>query len=246
MVRYLPILVLAALAGCALRGGDDRPKPKPASFGATFSTKGAPLVARISTKSGQIEILEPDGSITTMMLEDAMPQIALSTTATPEPGTTIATPDLTKEARAFFSDGRPAVPRKTAQELALEAFAARTGPALPPMRPGVEVTAEDFLGAEVTSVKGDKNKQLIEVSAKLRKGVDPDIAFAYATCALAGWAKENGTGYARHIRSLQGKSRDSLAFESVYTLSETQPLGLHVMETKQTLRECEARGIPAA
>ncbi len=245
-MRYLPILVVAALAGCAQQGGDDRPKPKPEKFSVSVSTKGAPLVARISTKSGQIEILEPDGSVTTMMLEEAMPQIALSTTATPEPGTTIATPDMAKEARAFFSDGRPAEPRKTAQELALEAFAARTGPALPPMRAGVELVPEDFLGAEITSVEGDRNGQLIEVSAKLRKGVDPDIAFAYATCALAGWAKKNGTGYARHIRSLQGKSKDEVAFESVFTLSDTQPLGLQVMETKQTLRECEARGIPAA
>jgi hypothetical protein len=84
------------------------------------------------------------------------------------------------------------------------------------------------------------------VTANLKPGVDADLAFAYATCALAGWAKGTGRDYARHIRTLQDKRRGKLVIGSVFTLSETRPMGLKVMETNDTLRACKDRGIPAA
>ena len=86
----------------------------------------------------------------------------------------------------------------------------------------------------------------VEVSANLREGVDADIAFSYATCALARWAKEQGTPYARHIRTLQDQRNGKLLIGAAYMLSKDRPLGLRVMETNDTLRECRNRGIPAA
>ena len=87
---------------------------------------------------------------------------------------------------------------------------------------------------------------LVEVTANLKEGVDADVAFAYATCALAGWANGNGKGYGRHIRTVQNKRNGKLLLGAVFTLSDTQPMGLRVMETDDTLRVCKDRGIPAA
>ena len=63
---------------------------------------------------------------------------------------------------------------------------------------------------------------------------------------LAGWAKGKDRGYARHIRTLSDKRGGKLLVGSVFTLSGDKPMGLRVMETRDTLRECKDRGIPAA
>ena len=107
---------------------------------------------------------------------------------------------------------------------------------------------KDFQGAEVKSI--DKQKKsggtLVEVQANLRRGVDADTAFAYATCALASWADAKGAVYARHIRTLSDKRNGKMIVGSVFTLSNRKPMGLTVMTTKETLQECKTRGIPAA
>ena len=72
------------------------------------------------------------------------------------------------------------------------------------------------------------------------------MAFAYATCALAGWAKGQNKPFGRHIRTLQERRDGKLVVGSVFTLSDTRPMGLRVMETQDTLRACRDSGIPAA
>ena len=72
------------------------------------------------------------------------------------------------------------------------------------------------------------------------------MAMAYATCALAGWAQDEGSDLARHIRTLQDERNGKLLIGSVFPTSSKQPMGLRVMETNATLRECKDRGIPAA
>ena len=105
---------------------------------------------------------------------------------------------------------------------------------------------EDFIAARVDPVAGDRKGELVEVTANLRAGVDAELAFAYATCALAGWAKDQGKDFGRHIRTVQDKKRGKLMVGSVFTLSDSKPMGLRVMETDDTLRSCKDRGIPAA
>lgn len=246
-----PVLGLAAgLAACADGAGDKaRPQAKPehlsVKLAAATGGKGRKAVlttARVSTKSGDIMILEPDGSITTMSLESDKGRAALMATESVMLDPTLMDRiDLT----ALPVVNAPKEP--SAQERALAEFAARTGPALPAFGKDFRADSKDFLAAKVTPVRrGDSASDLIEITANLRAGVDDQVAFAYATCALAGWAKANGSPYARHIRTLSDKRNGKLLVDAAFTLSRTKPLGLKVMETEQTLRECKNRGIPAA
>lgn len=247
-----PCLAIAALAGAAMLAGcdggaaDARPKPKPDMMTARVATPGvggkAPLtLARISTKSGEILILEPDGQVTTMALDSPEGQDAF---AVSEADLMALNANLDLNLGAGIAADLP--PRQTAQDKALEEFAARTQPALPTWATGLTVDPKDFRGARVASLGPDGSSSLVEVTANLREGVDADIAFSYATCALAGWAKKNGEAYGRHVRTLQDTRDGKLLIGAAFTLSDTKPMGLRVMETEDTLRECKARGIPAA
>ena len=248
-----PRFMIAALAGAAIlsgcAGGADeaRPKPKPETMTARVATPGtadgkAPLtLARISTKSGEILILEPDGSVTTMALDSPEGQDAF---AVSEADLMALNANLDLDLGGMVAADLP--PRQTAQDKALEEFAARTQPALPTWAEGTEIAPQDFLGAQVASLDPKGSSDLVEVTAKLREGVDADIAFSYATCALAGWAMQNGEAYGRHVRTLQDTRDGKLTIGAAFTLSDQKPMGLRVMETEDTLRECKARGIPAA
>lgn len=202
----------------------------------------APLtLARISTKSGEILILEPDGSVTTMSLDSPEGRDAFAVT---EADLLALNANLDLDLGGTVAANMP--PRQTAQDKALEEFAARTQPALPDWADGAAVDPQDFMGVRVASLGPDGSSDLVEVTATLREGVDADIAFSYATCALAGWARQNGERYGRHVRSLQDTRNGRLTVGAAFTLSDQKPMGLRVMETEDTLRECKARGIPAA
>ncbi|MGR3247858.1 MAG: hypothetical protein ACU0DH_08995 [Paracoccus sp. (in: a-proteobacteria)] len=245
--RIIPIaMTVLALGGCftGTDGTTDRPRTKPSELSALAAAPGggAPLGrARVSTQSGEILILEEDGSVTTMDLDSPAGRDAFQVT---EADLAALNANLDLDLSGVAARNLPR--EKTAQQKAIEAFAARTGPALPAMREGVEVDPEQFIAAKVEVLgSGDRN-DLVEVTANLRQGVDADIAFSYATCALAGWAKANGAPYGRHIRTLQAERNGKLLIGSAFTLSQDKPMGLRVMETENTLRECRSRGIPAA
>lgn len=241
-------LAVTGLSGCFSGTKDDgRPKPKPAQVTANLSTpnrgKGeAPLtLARISTKSGEILILEPDGSVTTMELDSAEGRDAFAVT---EADLAALNANLDLNLGGLVASNLPR--EKTAQEKAIEEFAKRTQPALPEWKQGTVIAPEDFIGTRVVALGEGKQSDLVEVTANLREGVDADIAFSYATCALAGWARAEGANYGRHIRTLQQTRNGKLLVGAAFTISDDKPLGLRVMETNETLRECKARGIPAA
>ena len=120
----------AIVSGCAGGTGQDRPKPKPETMTAKVVTPGgtagkAPLtLARISTKSGEILILEPDGQVTTMALDSPEGQDAFAVT---EADLMALNANLDLDLGGMVAADLP--PRQTAQEKALEEFAARTQPA---------------------------------------------------------------------------------------------------------------------
>lgn len=236
----------AMLAGCAGDADGMRPPPKPETMTARIATPGAtgdkaPLtLARISTKSGEILILEPDGSVTTMALDSSQGQDAFAVT---ESDLMALNTNLDLDLGGLVAADLP--PRQTAQAKALEEFAARTQPALPDWASDSVVEPGDFRGARVSPLGSGGPSDLVEVTANLRAGVDADIAFSYATCALAGWARRNDKAYGRHVRTLQDTRNGMLLIGAAFTLSENKPMGLRVMETNETLRECKTRGIPA-
>lgn len=246
----VPAALIALLAGCASDGTGlaERPKAKPEKVTVAVADPNrkegeAPITrAQLSTKSGEILILEPDGSVSTMQLDSPQGRAVFRATerqmAALRDG---SSPDWDGVvAKGVRREG------PNARDLALQEFAAQSGPALPQLGDGVSVDPADFLGTTVRAIAPDKASDLVEVSAELREGVDADIAFSYATCALARWADKNGTSYARHIRTVQDDRDGKLRIGAAYMLSDDRPLGLHVMETKDTLRQCKDRGIPAA
>lgn len=246
----LPAALIALVAGCNGNGEGlaERPKAKPDEVSVALADpdpqQGSSPIrqARVSTKSGEILILEPDGSVTAMQLDSPAGRRVMQKTdqqmAALRDGSSPAWAGVV--AKGVRRDG------PTAQEVAMQEFAAQSGPALPDARAEGALDPADFLGVRVARVSPDQATDLVEVSANLREGVDADIAFSYATCALASWAKDQGTPYARHIRTLQDESGGKMRIGAVYMLSDDRPLGLRVMETNQTLRDCKDRGIPAA
>ena len=253
---FMAVLLTVAIGGCSTTTGGKGlatpPRAKPEQVKVKIvdrSAAGTKLSrASVSTKSGDILILEPDGSVTEIALDSAAGQDAFAVTEDElkglevNLGLNLSTADV-----ANFRIVAPEKPRlPTAQEKALEEFAARTQPAFPKLPKGFVAKPEDFIAARVEVIKGDRKGDLVEVTANLKPGVDADLAFAYATCALAGWAKDQGKGFGRHIRTLQANRDGKLLVGSVFTISDTRPMGLRVMETQGTLRECKDRGIPAA
>lgn len=132
----------------------------------------------------------------------------------------------------------------TAQQQIEAEFAAHALPTLPDWPEGATVAPGDFRGATVTRASDARN--LAEVTADLRRGVDADIGFSYAICALAGWAETQGVAYARPVLRRHQPRAGSLRVNATFMLSQKRPSGLRVVETNDTLRECAARGIPAA
>lgn len=246
--------LLAALSACApeSKGLATPPRAKPDQVRVKIvdrAPSGTRLSrARVSTKSGDILILEPDGSVTEVALDSPSGRDAFEVTEAELAALEVNLGlDLSPADVANFDIVEPEKPRMpSAQEKAIEAFAARTRPAMPDFPKGFVADPDSFTGARVSVLKGDRKGDLIEVTANLKPGVDADVAFAYATCALAGWAKDRGKSYGRHIRTLQDKRNGKLLVGSVFTVSDTRPLGLRVMETEDTLRNCKDRGIPAA
>lgn len=242
--------VTAVLAGCATQGDKDRPRPKPEALVVNFvqpmtdNPRKAKLSrARISTKSGDIQILEPDGSVTEMDLEgDTVDAFA----AVSEADLMMLNDNLGLNFAGMRNLG-PVAKKPTAQELALAEFRARTQPMLPALNKSYAAEPEIFRGVTVEGLKDSagKTRDMVKVNANLKRGVDADTAFAYATCALAGWAEANGKSYARHIMTDQEKRNGELQIGAYFTLSDHQPMGLKVMKSDETLQACKDRGIPA-
>lgn len=235
------------LAGCGAGGGAGRPAAKPAVLGVhAIDSHGQVTRARVSTKSGALQILEPDGTITEMAVDSAGARDAFAVTdadlAALGVNLSLDLSDLPAAMVVPVAPGR----RETAQERALAAFAARSQPLRPAAPAGL--APESFAGAAVRELgTGREGERLVSVRADLAPGVDAGVAFAYATCALADWAVANGAGYARHVRSLPVRAGGKAGIESVFTLSGgPRPMGLRVMEPEDTLRACARLGIPRA
>lgn len=245
----ISLLVLGAaclmLAACGAGKGDGRPAAKPDMLDVQAIDKQGQLTrARVSTKSGELLILEPDGSVTQMPVDSGTARDAFALTEADLAGLGVNLAlDLSDLPAAMVA---PVERQPSAQERALADFAARTRPLLPDAPP--DLPPEAFRGAAIRDLgQGGDGARMVSVRADLAPGVDAGVAFAYATCALARWAEANGAGYARHVRSLPVRRGGKGGIESVFTLSKgPQPLGLRVMEPGDTLRACARLGIPRA
>ncbi len=245
----IPAALLALLAGCSGNGTGlaERPRAKPDEVSVAVARpermEGEALMAqaRVSTRSGEILILEPDGSVSEMQLDSPQGQNVMRVTELQMAALRDGRDPVWK---GLVADSVLASDGPTAQEKAVEEFKALSGPALPDFPEDTEITPEDFKGSSIELVDPEKSEDLVEVIVNLREGVDADIAFSYATCAMAKWARDKGAAYARHIRTLQSEADGVLAVGAVFIVSQQRPVGLRVMETNDTLRACKDRGIP--
>ncbi|MBA4491992.1 hypothetical protein [Paracoccus sp. S1E-3] len=235
----------AVLSGCASTSSDgglsQPPRAKPATLPVQLEgpTEDTSILAGLSTKRGELMILENDGSVTTTKLDSPRGRQTLGQTGD----------EVYSLASVLVADDSmpvEALPKPpTAQDIALEKFAAKRGGLLPAR---ITPTApEAFLGGKVMAVGGGKTgpADLVMVQVRLQQGVDDSAAFAYATCTLAAWSTTTKTPFARHVRTVKSEDKSVQVVESVFTMSKTMPLGLAVMEREQTLRDCRAHGIPA-
>lgn len=232
------------LSGCAPSGGNgglsEPPRAKPATLPVQLEgpTEDTSILAGISTKNGELMILENDGTVTKTQLDSPRGR---ETLGQGDAMFSLASVLVTDDSLPLEALPKP----PTAQDVALEEFAARRQSALPAR---IKPTAPDaFLGGTVTPVTSGKtaSADMVMVQVRLRQGVDETAAFAYATCTLAAWSKTTKTPFARHIRTIKGEDKGVQVVESIFTMSKTTPLGLQVMEREQTLRDCRAHGIPA-
>lgn len=118
-----------------------------------------------------------------------------------------------------------------------------------PIALGPGVGADDLLGARlrrITDKDGGRRQNLVRVETMMRAGVDDQSGMAYATCVLSAWGRGQGMRFARHIMTENGKVNGNKTLSTVFTVSQKRPLGLMVVDMKQSVRECKSRGIPAA
>lgn len=235
-------VVLSACDGATDGGLAQPPRAKPATLPVRLDgpTADTSILAGVSTKSGELLILENDGSVTRTSVDSDQGRQTLRQTD----AAMFSLTDVLVEDTSLPLEALPKPPR--AQDVAIEEFAARRGDALP--RRIASAPAEAFLGGRVTRVAQSGRKggaEMASVQVRLRQGVDESTAFAYATCTLAAWSKTTNTPYGRHIRTVYTKDNDAIVAESIFTMSKTTPLGLRVMERDKTLQQCRAHGIPA-
>lgn len=235
-------VALAVLSACAETATESngRPPAKPARLAVQLegALDNTAVLGSVSTDRGEMLLMNSDGSVASYDLNSRRGAAELLQN---EDQLLSLDSVLVADEGAIGPLG-PMPP--TAQEVALREFAARSGPALPANT--TTYAPEAYLSSRVTPLDGTRSGDFVEVVAKLRAGVDDSTAFAYATCALADWASKSQIGYARHIRTLQQRQGGTLTMGSIFTISRQKPSGLSVMETKSTLRDCKARGIPAA
>ncbi|TKW67425.1 MAG: hypothetical protein DI616_07210 [Paracoccus denitrificans] len=234
----------AVLSACGASdaGLAQPPRAKPATLPVRLEgpTADTSILAGVSTKSGELLILENDGSVTRTKVDSDQGRQTLRQTD----AAIFSLTDVLVEDTSVPLEDLPKPPR--AQDIAIEEFAARRSTALP-ARIG-RAPEDAFLGGAVVKIAQPGRKgggDMVSVQVRLRQGVDESTAFAYATCTLAAWAKTSNTPYGRHIRTVFAEDGGVVSAESIFTMSKSTPLGLRVMEQEQTLQECRAHGIPA-
>lgn len=233
---------LSACSGTTDGGLSEPPRAKPATLPVRLEgpTSDTSILGGVSTKSGELLILENDGSVTRTQVDSARGRQTLRQSEE----AMFSLTDVLVEDTSIPLEELPKPPR--AQDIAIEEFASRRSSALPSL---IEPAApEAFKGGTVQRVarRGtDAGGDMVAVQVRLRQGVDESTVFAYATCTLAAWSKSTDTPYARHIRTISAEDDGDMVAESVFTMSKSTPLGLRVMERDKTLQDCRAHGIPA-
>ena len=74
-----------------------------------------------------------------------------------------------------------------------------------------------------------------------RDGTDVE---AYGRCAAAGYAQDQGYGFARQVRTIVTRDGKTWFGDAVYLISKTLPEGLRTIDAEVAVAECGELGIP--
>ncbi|WBU63184.1 hypothetical protein [Paracoccus aerodenitrificans] len=241
----LTVTAFAVLSGCTQpsdAGLAERPRSKPATLPVRLEgpTEDTSILGGVSTASGELLILENDGTVSRTPVDSAEGRRSLRQSEEEMRGLS----EFLVEDTSINVADLPKPP--TAQEIAMEEFAARRQPLNLP----ANLTAapeEAFLYGTVRPVSREEggSADMFSVLVNTDEGLDDATAFAYAACTLAAWSRDTGTPYARHIRTISKRRGGVLALDSIFVMSRSLPLGLQIMEQEEILQQCRANGIPA-
>ena len=85
---------------------------------------------------------------------------------------------------------------------------------------------------------------LVSFSVALTGARDKADVEAYGRCAVAGYALDQGFGFARQVRTLVTRDGKTWYGDAVYLVSQTLPEGLRTIDAEVARAECEDLGIP--
>ncbi len=97
-----------------------------------------------------------------------------------------------------------------------------------------------YRGAEPYALGGD----LHAFRATIENAPDAAHVEDYATCVAAGYAVENGQGFARKVRVYVKEEGGVWSADAVYSITPTLPGGVMTIDVGSAVADCARRGIP--
>lgn len=88
------------------------------------------------------------------------------------------------------------------------------------------------------------DKELVSFSVAMQGARDRGQVEAYARCAAAQYALDQGFGFARQVRTIVTKKGRTWYGDAVYLVSGALPEGLRTVDAEVTAVECVELGIP--
>ena len=85
---------------------------------------------------------------------------------------------------------------------------------------------------------------LVSLTVALEGAAEGAEVEAYARCAAAGYALDQGYGFARQVRTIVKQEGRMWYGDAVYLLSAALPDGLRTLDAEVVVVECEELGIP--
>jgi len=103
-----------------------------------------------------------------------------------------------------------------------------------------EAPVVSYRGIEAQALDTD----LVDLRVAMSGTRDEAAVTAYATCAAARYALDNGSGFVRHIRTNVSKEGSIWRADAVYMISPALPRGLKTIDAEVTIADCAEQGIP--
>lgn len=133
--------------------------------------------------------------------------------------------------------------RAAATQVAMLATGAIAGlSACAPAADGVSRAAfhPDYLGIKVAPL----DAALFRFGVSMKGARTSADIESYAQCAAAGYALQNGFGFARHVQTDINERGGIWRADAVYTISPALPRGVKTIDAEVTVADCAEQGIP--